>query len=284
MEMAVRVINDDCVRLLSDDAISRVDLTFLDAPYLQDDLSMPNTTDYDKNMEITDYWRWLADVCGLLYDITTDGGALYFMQTGRNIGELTSVVQRSEWTLQNLIIWRGGVPVKSGDERFPNRYHAIAFATKGDEPRVFHDLKYSTELRNPAHDEEMPQSVSDVWVDIMELNCHNDDIDWDDVAGDEPLTDENGTRLHMGQTPIELMVRIILASTNPQDVVFDPFAGTGTTGVVAKQLNRQAVLIEQDEDLTDTIENRLEHIRVPDDVSHLRTKYSHTTDLDRFWN
>lgn len=281
--MSVRVVNNDCYRLLDDGSVPEVDLTFLDAPYLENADSMPNTTMFDKNMDLDEYWSWIADLCRTIYDTTSDGGVLYFMQTGHNVSEIVDVVRRSEWNLRNLIIWRGGVPVKETKNRFPNKYHAIAFATKGDEPRVFNELSYTPEVWSSKYDGSSARPVSDVWVDIMELNCHNDTIDWDSVVGDEPLTDETGERIHMGQTPIELMVRIILSSTDPGDLVFDPFAGTGTTGVVSKQLNRRALLIEQDEQLVKTIKERIDRIRDADDVSSIRSKYAETDDISEIW-
>ncbi|HUR99232.1 MAG TPA: site-specific DNA-methyltransferase, partial [Pyrinomonadaceae bacterium] len=53
---------------------------------------------------------------------------------------------------------------------------------------------------------------------------------------------------HPTQKPEKLLAKIILASTNPGDLILDPFAGSGTTAVVAKKLGRNFVAIESDED------------------------------------
>ena len=53
---------------------------------------------------------------------------------------------------------------------------------------------------------------------------------------------------HPTQKPEKLLAKIILASSNEGDVVFDPFAGVGTAGVVAKKLRRKFVIIEIDEE------------------------------------
>ena len=50
---------------------------------------------------------------------------------------------------------------------------------------------------------------------------------------------------HPTQKPEKLIVKLILASSNEGDLVLDPFAGSGTTGVVAKKLNRNYINIEQ---------------------------------------
>ena len=82
-------------------------------------------------------------------------------------------------------------------------------------------------------------------------------------AGDEALRDAEGNRL----TPIQLLLRIILSSTNPGDIVLDPFAGSGTTLVVAEQLNRKSIGIELDAHNVALIQNRLTEQRESDNVS-----------------
>ncbi|MEM4750003.1 MAG: site-specific DNA-methyltransferase, partial [Sulfolobales archaeon] len=58
------------------------------------------------------------------------------------------------------------------------------------------------------------------------------------------LRDEKGRRLHPTQKPEEILERVIRISTREGDLILDPMAGTGTTGVVAKRLGRRFILIE----------------------------------------
>ena len=92
---------------------------------------------------------------------------------------------------------------------------------------------------------------------------------------------EDGKKVHSTQKPESLLHRIILASTNKGDAIFDPFLGTGTTAVVAKKLGRKYYGIEKDikyfkaaserikrtkvieEDCLDTIENNRLKPRIP---------------------
>ncbi len=64
-------------------------------------------------------------------------------------------------------------------------------------------------------------------------------------TGHERLKDENGDKAHPTQKPESLLHRILIGSTNPGDVVLDPFFGTGTTGAVAKMLGRDYIGIER---------------------------------------
>jgi len=118
--------------------------------------------------------------------------------------------------------------------------------------------------------------VTDVWDDIRELTSGY-------FAGDEALRDVEGNRLHKQQTPIQLLLRIILSSTNPGDVVLDPFAGSGTTLVVAEQLGRKSVGIELDSHNVTLIQNRLAERRKSDDVSRFFKDYACTPDLEAIW-
>ena len=57
-------------------------------------------------------------------------------------------------------------------------------------------------------------------------------------TGEERLKDEHGRKVHPTQKPEALLARVILSSSRPDDLVLDPFNGTGTTGAVAKRLGR----------------------------------------------
>jgi DNA modification methylase len=70
--------------------------------------------------------------------------------------------------------------------------------------------------------------ITDVWEDIRELTSGY-------FAGEEAIRDEKGERFHKQQAQVALLARIILSSTQASDWVLDPFAGTGTTAVVAQQ-------------------------------------------------
>ena len=118
--------------------------------------------------------------------------------------------------------------------------------------------------------------VTDVWDDIRELTSGY-------FAGDEALRDTEGNRLHKQQTPVQLLLRIILSSTNPGDVVLDPFAGSGTTLVVAEQLGRKSIGIELDKVNVKIIEQRLAGKREADDISGLFKDYEYTPDLEAIW-
>ena len=65
--------------------------------------------------------------------------------------------------------------------------------------------------------------------------------------GSERIKDENGNKAHSTQKPAELLYRIILSTSKENDIVLDPFFGSGTTGAVAKRLRRKFIGIEREQ-------------------------------------
>jgi len=269
----VKVYCMDCLEFLRQEALSDVHLTFLDPPFNQG----KNYRYFDDEQHPEIYWGWLKEVIGLIYKATADGGAIYFMQREKNVGWMMKVLEETGWTFQNLIIWKKFTSAVPCDFRFGKQYQVIIFATKGEKPRVFNKLRIDYPLR-PNYKYKRPTGiyVTDVWDDIKELTSGY-------FAGDEALRDEKGSRIHTQQSPVALLLRIILSSTRPGDLVFDPFAGTGTTLVVAKQLKRRAIGVEIDPDYVKLIKWRLNAMREADNVLKYRNYYRFTPNLDKIW-
>lgn len=219
----------------------------------------------------------MHEICAKVYALTAEGGAIYFMQREKNTEFVLRCLHDTGWTFQNLIIWKKKTSAIPGSKRFGKHYQIITFATKGKTPRIFHRLRIDPPLPvGYKHARENGMFVTDVWDDIRELTAGY-------FAGDEALRDGEGNRLHKQQSPTQLLLRIILSSTNPGDVVLDPFAGSGTTLVVAEQLKRRSIGIELDSHNVAVIQNRLAEQRKSDDVSRFFKDYACTPDLETIW-
>lgn len=248
-------------------------MSFLDPPFNQDKAY----NQWDDNLPPEEYWEWMQEVCSKIYAVTSDGGAIYFMQREKNTEFVLQCLRDSGWTFQNLIVWKKKTSAVPGMKRFGKHYQIIGFATKGGTPRVFNRLRIDPPLpANYKYTRENGMFVTDVWDDIRELTSGY-------FAGDEALRDAEGNRQHKQQTPTQLLLRIILSSTNPGDVVLDPFAGSGTTLVVSEQLGRKSIGIEIDAVNVELIQNRLADQRDADDVSRFFKDYTCTQDLDVIW-
>ena len=83
-------------------------------------------------------------------------------------------------------------------------------------------------------------------------------------AGGERIKDENGEKAHPTQKPEALLHRVIVSTTNPGDVILDPFFGVGTTGAVAKRLGRRFIGIEREARYVRLARDRIAKIAPPD--------------------
>ncbi len=277
--MSFNIIQGDCSQKLCEEELKgiaffrSIDLTFFDPPFNQS----KEYAEHNDNLPEEEYWDWMLKITRHIYELTSPGGAIYFMQREKNSEYVLRCLRLSGWCFQNLIIWKKKTSAVPGRTRFGKHYQIIAFATKGTKPRAFHRLRISPPLpSNYKHKREKGMYVTDVWDDIRELTSGY-------FAGDEPLRDADGNRLHKQQTPVRLLTRIILSSSNPGDLVFDPFAGTGTTIAVAEQLRRDSIGIELDPNNVRAIETRLSVLRDSDNISKVFSDYQHTPNLQQIW-
>jgi DNA modification methylase len=268
-----KVINGDCLEWLRNHQEEDIHLTFLDPPFNQGKgYKYFNDTQPDEL-----YWGWLKEVIAHIYRITVEGGAIYFMQREKNTEQVLKVLRETGWIFQNLIIWRKKTSAVPCNFRFSKQYQIIAFATKGEKPRVFNRLRVDLPTP-PEYKQERANGVylSDVWDDIRELTSGY-------YAGDEAIRNAKGNRIHPQQSPVALLLRIILVSTLPGDTVLDPFAGTGTTLVVASQVGRNSIGIEVDPEYVKIMEERLKILREVDKVIQYYYLYRFTPELDKIW-
>jgi len=270
-----KIIRGDCLKYLSHNRIfEKIDLSFLDPPFNQD----KEYTSWNDNLPEEKYWQMMKDVCKGIFEITSDGGAIYFMHREKNTEFILQCLRETGWSFQNLIIWKKKTSAVPCNNKFGKNYQVIAFATKGDKPRIFNRLRISPPLPpNYKYERENGVYLTDVWDDIRELTAGY-------FAGDEAIRKENGERFHKQQSPIALLLRIILSSTQIGDTVLDPFAGTGTTLVVAKQLGRKSIGIEIDSENVKYIKYRLKEISQSDNVMRSYKEYNYTENLKEIWD
>ena len=251
-----------------------IDLTFLDPPFNQ----AKEYASHDDDLPEEQYWDWMYDICRSVYANTSIGGAIYFMQREKNSEHVLRCLRETGWSLQNLIIWKKLTSAVPMSRRFGKHYQVIAFATKGPRPRLFHKLRIDPPLpANYKHQRTNGVFVTDIWDDIRELTAGY-------FAGDEALRDEDGLRFHKQQAPIALLLRIVLSSSKVGDTVFDPFAGTGTTLVVAHQLIRRSLGVEINHENARCIRDRLHEIRPSDNIQRFYDTYKYTDNLHVIWD
>lgn len=273
-EPFIEVVQANCLDWLENNKNIRVHLTFLDPPFRQ---GKTNYKYFNDSMPEEEYWQLLKEVISHIYEITEKGGAIYFLQREKNAEYVFRTLRKTGWTFQNMIVWKKWASAVPSESRFSKQYQIMVFATKGRKPRVFNRLRIDYPPM-PWHKYERKNGiyVTDVWDDIRELTSGY-------FAGDEVLRDKKGNKIHLQQLPVAFLLRVLLASTLPGDTVLDPFAGSGTTLVVAKQLKRNAIGIEIDPEYVRLIKGRLKANRRADNILKYLDYYRFTCQLDKIW-
>jgi len=267
------IFQGDCLKHFETGSIHGVHLTFFDPPYNQG----KDYEYFDDEQDPEKYWTWIKKVLEGIYDATMKGGAVYFMQREKNAEYILRSLRETKWTYQNTIIWKKQTSPVPSRHRFGKSYQVIAFATKGRIPKIFNRLRIDPPL--PPHykyNRKNGMYTTDIWADIKELTSGY-------FAGNEPLRDKLGRRIHKQQSPVALLTRIILSSSLPGDMILDPVAGTGTTLVTSCQLRRRSIGIEIDPNHINLIKERLKDIKSADDVSKYYKDYKYTPNLDSIW-
>lgn len=247
-------------------------MTFLDPPFNQG----KQYRHHDDSLGEQEYWSFMTRVCGEIFNLTQDGGCVYFMQREKNTELVLKALRETGWTFQNLIVWKKLTSAVPSRKRYGKAFQVICYATKGHRPGAFNRLRISPKLPRGYRPHRNGVFVTDVWEDIRELTSGY-------FAGQEALRDEHGSRQHKQQSPIALLLRMVLSSTSPSMTVLDPFAGSGTTAIVAEQLGRNSISLEIDPENVELIQQRLQRRRESDNLSAFRQYYLHTPNLDEIW-
>lgn len=228
-----------------------VDLLFLDPPYNREKKFNQNSF---KKKTTDEYIDWMQDWLESLLRLLKPTASVYICcdwQCSHAVFEAA----RQFFKIRNRITWER----EKGRGAFTNWKNAMEdvwFCTMSDQYTFNLDaVKLKRAVIAPyKHANGDPKD----WSESEEGNfrlTHPSNL-WTDITIPFWSMPENTD--HPTQKPEKLLAKLILASTNPGDVVLDPFLGSGTTSVVAKKLGRRYVGIEQDETYCCYAEKRLE--------------------------
>ena len=274
--LAIDLHCGSCLEWTRQAAAESIHLSFLDPPFNQG----KDYRQHDDQLDDGVYWQWMTDVLKATWDATAPGGWVYFMQREKNTEFVLRALREAGWSFRNLVIWQKMTSAVPCSNKFGLSYQVIASAVKGKSPRLFHRLRIPQPMRANYKHPPSPGGVyvTDVWNDIRELTSGY-------FAGDEALRTEGGDRFHKQQAPLALLARIILSSSKPGDVVFDPFAGTGTTLIAAALLGRQALGVEIDPQNAECIQQRAANPREADlaAMAKIHDNYVLTEDFASLW-
>lgn len=258
-----RIIQGNCIESMRALPKKSIDMIFADPPYnlqLNGDLHRPDNSKVDA---VDDHWdqfdtfkqyddftrEWLTEARELL----TDDGGMWVIGSYHNIFRVGAIMQDLGFWILNDVIWRKSNPMPNfRGRRFTNAHETMIWASKSEKSKYCFNYDAMKAMNDDT------QMRSD-WI-LPICNGH------------ERLKNEDGQKVHPTQKPESLLYRVILSSTRKGDVVLDPFFGTGTTGCVAKQLGRQYIGLEQEDEYIEAATERLEATKEISDPDVLEVK------------
>ncbi len=213
-----------------------VHCVFADPPYnlqLRGELRRPDDSvvdgvdeDWDRFADFPAYDAFTREWLGECRRLLRKDGTLWVIGAYHNIFRIGAILQDMGFWILNDVIWRKSNPMPNfRGRRFTNAHETLIWAARQRDSR--HRFNY--QAMKALNDEIQMRS------DWLLPLC----------TGPERLRNQHGLKLHPTQKPEALLHRVLLASTAPGEIVLDPFAGTGTTAVVAKRLHRHFIGIER---------------------------------------
>ena len=232
------IIIGDCLAELASLPDASVDLVFADPPYnlqLEGALSRPDHSvvdavddDWDKFASFAHYddftRKWLTEARRILKPDAT----IFVIGSYHNIFRVGTILQDLGFWILNDIVWRKANPMPNfRGRRFTNAHETMIWASRSAQAKSY---TFNYDALKAGNED--CQVRSDWYMPIC--------------TGSERLKDAQGRKTHPTQKPEALLARVMMAASNPGDLVLDPFFGSGTTGAVARRLGRKFIGIERD--------------------------------------
>ncbi len=246
-----RIHLGDSVQVMSGMPDASVDLVFADPPYnlqLSGELRRPNNSkvegvddDWDRFDDFASYdeftTAWLTQVRRVL----KPRGGLWVIGSYHNIFRVGAILQDLGFWILNDVVWRKTNPMPNfRGKRFTNAHETLIWCTPSPNGKGY---TFNYEAMKALNED--LQMRSDWLLPIC--------------TGGERIK-QDGHKAHPTQKPEALLHRVLLASSNPGDLVLDPFFGTGTTGAVAKLLGRDFIGIDANPGYIDLARARIDAV------------------------
>ena len=250
-----KIINGDSLKELKKIPDESFNLIFSDPPYnlqLRNQLIRPDRSkvnavndkwDQFENFKVYDDFtmNWLSECKRIL----KKNGSIWVIGSYHNIFRVGTKIQDLGFWILNDVVWNKNNPMPNfRGTRFTNAHETLIWASKDK------NSKYT--------------------FNYQSLKCLNDDLQmrstWNlPICNGNERLKEKGKKVHSTQKPESLLHRILLASTNKNDLILDPFLGSGTTAVVAKKLGRIFYGIEKDKKYFNAANKRLKNTKPIED-------------------
>ena len=246
-----QVLTGDCREILPGLPEDSIDLIFADPPYnlqLEGELWRPNLTrvdgvddDWDQFDSFTQYDQFTREWLTACRRVLKPTGTLWVIGSYHNIYRVGKILQDLQFWVLNDVVWVKANPMPNfRGVRYTNAHETLLWVQKEKGAQYTFNYHAMKGLNDDL------QMRSDWYFPIC--------------TGGERIKDEDGEKAHPTQKPESLLYRVIMSSSNPDDVVLDPFFGTGTTGAVARKLHRHYIGIEIDKKYARLAQERVREV------------------------
>lgn len=241
-----KLIYNDIFKAIKKFEDKSVDMIFADPPYfLSNDgitcsggkMVSVNKGEWDRTLSIKEKHKFNKKWIKECYRVLKDNGTIWISGTLHNIYSIGMALEEEEFKIINNITWqKTNPPPNLSCKTFTHSTETILWARK-DLKKVKYTFNYNImkELNNN-------KQMKDVWTTSLT----------------KPSEKKCGK--HPTQKPLEILDKIILASTKENDLILDPFCGSSTTGISAVRLNRRYIGIDNEKEYIELSKRRYKEI------------------------
>ena len=239
--------HDDCLKRLKKIDKKSIDMIFADPPYFLSNGGVSchsgkqvsvNKGKWDEGLSSNDKLNFNRKWIRACREVLKDDGTIWISGTYHNIYSIGVALELEGFSIINNITWQKPNPAPNlACRSFTHSTETIIWARKQLTPNKKGKHYFNYELMKEMNGN---KQMKDVW--LLSL----------------PSKKEKQNGRHPTQKPLSVLERIILASTKENDVVLDPFNGSGTTGIACLNLNRKYIGIEKEEEYLELTKRRIE--------------------------
>jgi len=245
------IFNGNCLEILNLIPENSINMIFADPPYLLSNdgltcrggkMENVNKGNWDKSKGFEEDTVFHNEWISACRRVLKPEGTIWISGTYHNIFQCGYILQKNNYHILNDIIWfKPNASPNLSCRFFTASHETIIWARK--DKRAKHTFNYD-EMKNGFFPEDKLKKENTQMRSVWSITA--------------PKNDEKKHGKHPTQKPLDLLKRIVLASTKENDIVLDPFCGSGTTGAACQCLkNRLFIGIETDKNYCELTKNRM---------------------------
>jgi site-specific DNA-methyltransferase (adenine-specific) len=244
-DYGIKLIQGDSLEILKLAREESIDMVFADPPYFLSNggitchsgkMVSVNKGEWDKSKGIHENHKFTLNWLKLCQKVLKKDGTIWVSGTTHIIYSVGYAMQELGYKILNDIIWfKKNAPPNLSCRYFTHSTEIILWAAKNKKSKHYFNYELMKQLNNG-------KQMRNLW----EISA--------------PSQSEKKFGKHPTQKPLELLKRIILASTKENDIILDPFCGSSTTGVASVLLGRKYIGIDLEETYLELSKKRLEDV------------------------